>query len=64
MVYKESSMKQKWLVTIVQSEIYPMQVEADTPEEAQRLATQTYEANADLEPAESYYFIEDVLEEN
>jgi hypothetical protein len=57
-------MKQKWLVTIVQSEIYPMQVEADSPEEAQRLAVQTYEANADLEPAESYYFIEDVLEEN
>jgi hypothetical protein len=57
-------MKKTWLVTIVQSEIYPMQVEADTPEEAQRLAVRTYEANADLEPAESYYFIEDVLEEN
>lgn len=58
------SKKQTWLVTIVQSEIYPMQVEADSPEEAQRLAVQTYEANTDLEPAESYYFIEDVLEEN
>jgi len=56
--------KQKWLVTIVQSEIYPMQIEADSPEEAQRLAVQTYEAIADLEPAESYYFVEDVLEEN
>ena len=57
-------MKQTWLVTIVQSEIYPMQVEADTAEEAQRLATQAYEATADLEPAESYYFIEDILQEN
>lgn len=56
--------KQKWLVTIVQSQIYPMQIDADSREEAQRIAVQKYEATADLDPAESYYFIEDVLEEN
>ena len=58
------SSKQMWLVTIVQSEVYPMQIEAETAEEAQRLALQMYEADADLEPAEGYYFIEDVLKEN
>lgn len=57
-------MKQSWLVTIVQSEIYPMLIEADTADEAQHLAVQAYEATADLEPAESYYFIEDILKEN
>jgi len=41
-----------------------MQIDADSREEAQRIAVQKYEATADLDPAESYYFIEDVLEEN
>ena len=57
-------MKKKRLVVVVQSDVFPIQVEADSKEEAEHLAIQMYEASADLKPTESYYYAEDVLEEN
>lgn len=56
--------KRMWLVTIVHTEVFPIQIEANTTEEAHKLAIQMYEGDSDLEPVESYYFIKDVLKEN
>lgn len=56
--------KQRWLVTIVQSEIYPILVEADTEKLAEKLAVEMFDGTTDIEPADSYYFVEHILKEN
>lgn len=53
----------KWLVVMIRSEVYPIQVEAKSAKEAEHLAVVQYESTADLEPAEDYYYVEDILEE-
>lgn len=59
------SEKSKYLVVVVASEIYPIAVEANSKEEAHDLALQMYEGTGeDLQPAENFYYVEDVLEEN
>ena len=62
-IYRMSE-KTKWLVTVIYTEIYPIAVEAETKEEAGRLAIARYEATADLEPAETFYYVEDILKEH
>lgn len=58
------SEKKKWLVTVIYTEIYPIAVEAETKEEAGKLAVAQYEANEDLEPTENFYYVEDILKEH
>lgn len=53
----------KWLVVIIKAEVYPITVEAKSAKEAEHFATVEYESK-NLEPADTYYYIEDTLEEN
>ena len=55
--------KKKWLVVIVRAEVYPITVDAKSAKEAEHLATVEYESK-NLDPADNYYYVEDVLEEN
>jgi hypothetical protein len=55
--------KKKYLVVIVKSEIYPITVDALNLKEAEQLATVEYESK-NLDPADTYFYVEDVLEEN
>jgi hypothetical protein len=50
-------------VVIVRAEVYPITVDAKSAKEAEHLATVEYESK-NLDPADNYYYVEDVLEEN
>lgn len=58
------SEKKKWLVVIIKAEVYPIQVEAKSAKEAEELAVSMYDAGDDVESADTYFYVEDVLEEN
>jgi hypothetical protein len=58
------SEKTNWLVTVIYTEIYPIAVEAESKEEAVRLARDTYESDDVLEPIETFYYVEDILKEH
>lgn len=58
------SEKKKWLAVIIKAEVYPITVEASTAKEAEELAVAMYDAGDDVESADTYFYVEDVLEEN
>jgi hypothetical protein len=53
----------KWLVVMIRAEVYPITVEAKSAKEAEHFAIVEYESK-NLEPADNYYYVEDILEEN
>ena len=53
----------KWLVVMIRAEVYPITVMADSAKLAEHLATVEY-STKNLEPADSYFYVEDILEEN
>ena len=55
--------KQKYLVVMIRAEVYPITVEASSQKEAEHLAVVEYESKR-LDPADNYYYVEDILEEN
>lgn len=57
------SEKTNWLVTVIYTEVHPIAVEAESKDEAVRLAIETFETK-EIKPIEAYIKVEDILQEN